>query len=371
MARPAPPLWLREPSRFATLSPGRARWAIVLLVALVIGALTALATSDPAPGPQALPPPATQAELYLYDGIVDGMRAGGDYYSVTANALRAGDFPLQPFFTFPLPTLAAVESRLPMSVVIALLWALSLAVALVWWRRSGEAFARPAPRIAAMVLLADGMVACVQPGLALFHEAWSAMLIALSLGLWRPGRWLEAVAVGLCAMLIRETAALYALVMLGFALRNHQRREAIGWGVALGVFAIVLTIHAIAVSRVVGPLDPAAPDWAGFNGIGFFVRALYLSSGLQALPLTLAAILIALSLFGWLGWNSGLGARICVTIAAYAVLIAVFARLDTFYWGLMVAPLSLIGLATAPDAIRDTVRAALDRRRVRVQRITR
>ena len=320
MARPAPPIWLREPSRFATLSPGRARWAVVLLVALLIGALTALAAPDPAAAPQALPAPATQSALYLYDGIVDGMRAGGDYYPVAANALRAGDFPLQPFFAFPLPTLAALESRLPMAVVIALLWALGLSVALVWWGRLKDAFARPAPRFAAMVLLAGGMVACVQPGLALFHEAWAAMLIALSLGLWRPGRWLEAVAVGLCAMLIRETAALYVLVMLGFALRGKQRREASGWGVALGVFAIVLTCHAIAVSRVVGPLDAASPGWAGLHGIGFFVRALLLSSGLHELPLALGAILIALALFGWLGWNSSLGARVVATIAGYAVL---------------------------------------------------
>ncbi|WP_246586808.1 hypothetical protein [Stakelama flava] len=349
----------------------RARWALALLIALIVATLTALAVPDPAGPADAMPPPAAQTDLYLYGAIVDGVRAGGDYYSIAANALRAGDFPLRPFFTFRLPTLAMVQSHLPPGVVLGMLWALGLAVALVWYIRLKPAFARPLPRACAMVLLAGGIVACVQPGLVLFHEAWAAMLIALSLGLWRPGRWLEAAAIGLCAMLIRETAVLYVLVMLAFALRSGDRREAGGWGATLAVFAVVMTIHAIAVARVVGPLDPTSPGWAGLNGLGFFIRALSLSTALHALPLTLAAILAGLAIYGWAGWNSPHAMRLLAVLLAYALLVAVFARVDTFYWALMAAPLSLIGLAFAPDAIRDTVRGALDRRRVRVHRVTR
>ncbi len=55
----------------------------------------------------------------------------------------------------------------------------------------------------------------------------------------------------------------------------------------------------------------------------------------------------------------------------YAVLLSLFGRTDTFYWGLMIAPTILIGLAFVPDALRDLIAAALDRRRIIVTRMVR
>ena len=87
--------------------------------------------------------------------------------------------------------------------------------------------------------------------------------------------------------------------------------------------------------------------------------------------LWLAALLVCLSLFGWASWDHPLALRMLATLGAYAALLAMFARLDTFYWGLMVAPVLLVGLAFAPDGLRDLWRQLLDRRTIRVQRITR
>ena len=52
-------------------------------------------------------------------------------------------------------------------------------------------------------------------------------------------------------------------------------------------------------------------------------------------------------------------------------LIGTFARSDTFDWALLVAPVFLVGLVFVPDALRDLVRQALDRRRITVTRIAR
>ena len=60
-----------------------------------------------------------------------------------------------------------------------------------------------------------------------------------------------------------------------------------------------------------------------------------------------------------------------VLLAAYAAVLSVFGRLDTFYWGLLVAPLLLVGLAFVPDGIRDLAAALSDRRRITVKRIVR
>ena len=51
------------------------------------------------------------------------------------------------------------------------------------------------------------------------------------------------------------------------------------------------------------------------------------------------------------------------TFALYAALISLFGRVDTFYWGLMVAPVILVGLAFAPDGVSDLIRAAFPRER--------
>jgi hypothetical protein len=58
-------------------------------------------------------------------------------------------------------------------------------------------------------------------------------------------------------------------------------------------------------------------------------------------------------------------------LAAYAALIGIFARSDTFYWALMVAPVFLVGLVFVPDGLRDLFRPSLDRRRITVTRVAR
>ncbi|UUX99056.1 hypothetical protein [Sphingomonas sp. J315] len=62
--------------------------------------------------------------------------------------------------------------------------------------------------------------------------------------------------------------------------------------------------------------------------------------------------------------------RALATFSAYALVISLFARLDTFYWGLIIAPAFLIGLAFAPDGLRDLWVRALDRRRVIVTKVS-
>ena len=373
MTPPTAPLWLATPSRFAGLSPQRARVALGLLALLVLACLLALVS--PGPPPVSHDPAARgqdQADVVLYETIVQGMRAGGDYYSVAAQALRSGDYPMRPFVTFRLPTLAAVQALLPRSVTLGLLYALTLGVLIAWYRRLRPAFARTPPRLIAMALLCGGMIAFVQGELASFHEVWAGLLIALSLALRREEKWVEAVAIGLIAMLIRETAALYVGVMAVLAFSEGRRKEALAWAATVAVLAVVVALHAHAVAQVVRPTDPASPGWAGLLGFGFFVKTMQLSTALDLAPLWLAAPLVGLSLFGWSAWNSPLALRALTVFAVYAALLGLFGRVDTFYWGLMIAPTLLIGLAFAPDGLRDLFAAArTPRRKITITRVTR
>lgn len=373
---PGSPLWLSAPSRFAGMSVKRARRVSVLLCALFLLSLTAFFGAGPrvagngAGGTAGVAHGSEQTDLLLYEGIVDAMRHGEGYYPATARNLRAGDYPLRPFVTFRLPTLAVMETLLPPKVVLGLLYALVAAVVLAWYLRLREALGLPG-RLFALAMLAAGLLVYVQPTLWAMHEVWAGLLVALSLALRRPGRWVDAVAVGLAAALLRETAALYLVLMSALAWRDGARREALAWAGAVLVLAAVLVFHAVAVARVVSPLDPASPGWSGLLGFGFFLKAVAASTALSAVPMAVATPLLALALFGWTAWKDPLAVRVAAVLAGYAAVLSVFGRADTFYWALLVAPLVLMGLAFAPDGLRDLFAAMLDRRRIHVQRITR
>ena len=331
MRRALPPLWLSAPSRYAVLPPATARLALVALALLL--ALTLLALLTPDPTAQNSADAGGGSDTALYAQIVEGVRAGGNYYAVAAEALRAGEYPLRPFVTFRLPTLAVVQAALPGWVVAGLLYALAAGVLLAWHRRFREALRRPLAIASALLLIAAGSLASWQVELSGFHEIWAGLLIALSLARFRPDRWAEAVGWGLTAAVIRETAALYLLLMAALALRDGDRRQALAWGAALALVALLLAAHAVGVAQVVRPLDPASPGWAGLLGPGFVVRTAHASTALSLLPLALAAPLVGLALFGWTAWNSPVAVRVAATITAYAALLAIAGRIDTFYWG--------------------------------------
>ena len=368
----SPPVWLAQPSRFAGTKRRSARLVLAGLALLILASLSAIA----APGPAAVSqnPASTvssQTDLLLYESIIAGVRGGGDYYSVAAQAQRSGGYPVRPFVTMRLPTLAVVLAALPRTLAILMLYLLCMAVLAAWYVRLGGIFARPPPRVIALALVGCGGMIFLRADLLAFHEIWAGLLVALSLAMWRDDRWVEAVAIGACAMLIRETAALYAIVMALCALAGGHRREAMGWAVALALLGVAVTAHYVAWSAIILPNDPVGPGWSGLLGFGFFVKALTLTTALTVLPEWLAAPIIGFSLFGWLAWRDPAATRLLAVLSAYALLISLFCRTDTSYWVLLVAPVSLVGLAFIPDALRDLYVAALDSRRITVTRSVR
>lgn len=369
----AGPLWLSGPTRFARLSTLHARIAAGLLALLLIGCIAGLSAPTPpaATGTGTERSEDNQRDIILYESIVDAVRHGGNYYATAADALRLGNYPLRPFITMRLPGLATVQAWLPHLAVLTLLYALVLSVTAAWFMRLRDAFPDWPARVIAMALLAGGMMAFVQADLWAFHEVWAGLLIALSLALRRPGRWVSAVAAGLLAVLIRETAVLYLGIMAAAAWIEGERREAYAWAGAVGVLALALVAHAFAVARVVGPLDPASPGWSGMLGPGFFVHSITAATALALAPGWIAALLAGLSLFGWAAWRDPLALRALAIFVSYATVLAIFARADTFYWVLLIAPTFLVGLAFLPDGLRELATRALDRRRVVVTKVDR
>lgn len=368
MTRHRTSVWLAKPSRFNGIDQARARIVLALLAVLLICCVAAITVPVV---PSAVGQAAGQTDVVLYQQIVDRVRHGEPYYEAVAELQRAGDYPLKPFFTVRLPTLAVVQAVLPAWVVRVLLWLLCIAALMVWVKRLRPVAARWPLLVLAGAMLIACLLVNVQPGLEVFHEIWAGPLIALSLALRRPGEWMAAVALGLSAMLIRETALLYLAIMAIAALIEGQRREAIAWTAAIMVFGIALAAHAHAVAQVVEPLDARSNGWLGLLGFGFYVKLVTISTALSITWQWLASIVLGFGLFGWTAWRDPTATRVAAVIAAYALLIAICARSDNIYWVLMTTPLLLVGLVFAPDGLLDLIDSARNTRRITVRRVFR
>ena len=356
----ARPLFTARPTRFSGCGSQRARLLLAAIALLLVACLTALPVSID---------PVGQSDELRQGGIVEALRHGGDYYTAAASALRADDAPLRPFLAVRLPALAIVESLASPMIVALALYALALLTLVAWWRRLGAALARTVPRVAALLLAAGGMVAALQGEMAAVHAIWAGLLIALALVARRPGRWTAAAALGLSAMLLHEAAALFVILMTAIALVEREWREAAGWAATLLVFAVALALHAQAVAEVARPLDAAWAGWFAVTGFGFAARAIVATTALALLPVPVGALLVGLALAGWAAWRDPLATRALATLLMYLLFLSFVAGDGDA--ALLVAPFVLVGLAFAPDAIRDLARAALDRRRITVTRVAR
>jgi hypothetical protein len=325
---------------------------------VALAALLAFACWSPAkaPSPKLRTSSAQHSDLQLYRDIIGGVASGGNYYEVAAREHRAANYPLKPFYTVRLPTHATVYAAIGERAMIVLLWILSAALLAAWWVRLKPVL--PLPLLGAtMVLMAGGLGGLLQPVTGLFHESWAALLLALMIALRRPGRAWPAIVAGGAALMVRELALPMILAMGGLALVEKRWREAAGWVAVVAIFAAYLALHAQWVSQVVRPGDPASPGWSGLLGLQFALKSVAKVTFGVRLPEALAAALLILSLFGWASVRSGWALRAFLLLLGYGMMLALFARADTFYWALIAAPLSFAGLAFLPAAFSDLAKA--------------
>ncbi len=351
-------------TRFAALT----RWPALAVLLLTLGLMLA-SLNFPMPPTVPLPVLVRDArapgavisdpnpDLVLYRAINRRMDAGEGYYRAAAAEQRKQGYPLRPFVTFRLPTLALLHHALGRQLMTALLWGLIALVVLAWWVRLDGAFADPGRRVIGFMLVISGVALCWRQELIVLHDNWAGLCVSLSLALHRPGRAWPSMVMALAAVLIREIALPYALLMGAFAVWNRAWREVIGWGLVLVVACGVMVAHYGAVADVVTLADPASQGWAVFGGWPFFVLALRQCTALRGLPVALGAGLVPLAMLGWLAWASQAGLRGLLLIIGYVLIMMAAGRPENFYWGLLVAPAFLLGLAFIPPALADLWRA--------------
>jgi hypothetical protein len=320
--------------------------AVLLAVLALIVAGLRIETSAAPPAPEG------NGDLALYGRTIELLRHGAPYYPTITSELRANNYPLRPFVTVRLPTLSVALATLPDVLTARIVLAALALVTFAAWTWCFRALrGEPLRYTALLLLLASGIVPALAPVAYPLHEVWAGLLIALSLALRRPDRWLLSVAIATAAALLRELAAPYLLAMAALALKDGCRREALGWLAGLLVFALALGAHAVAVGAVVTATDPASPSWLSLGGLGFVLQTASWNLILSASPDWLAAILVPLALLGLAMRRDALGQRLALTVIGYMLAFLVVGRANNSYWGLMIAPLWPLGLYFAGPAL--------------------
>ena len=322
----------------------RWRWAVCAAIALLT---LAVAWSGPPHHPMARLAPGGLSDIGLYEAVARQVGRGGDYYAWAVRLQRENGFPLRPFVTVRLPTLAWIVGHIGYRAALALALTAVLANVLVWF--AAIDFARPAERvsIAALIVAASIMV----PRAVYLHEWWAGQLLTAALGLYLAKRPRAGLALAVAALFVREHSLLFILASLPFLPERERRGGWIGAGVAIAAFGIALALHRAEVTALVLPGDPTSPGWLGLRGPAGPSSDLQAMVLFDLVPEPLGSLLVFAPLLGWGEVAVRRSALPVAWFSGFLVVLAVLARADNGFWVRMILPAYMAGLALVPPAL--------------------
>ena len=287
----------------------------------------------------------------LYARIAQRVAAGEPYYAAAAAEHRGGNYPLRPFVTVRLPTLAYIVAALGERKAMLALLLVGGAAIFAWYRRLRTDADLPRYAAIAALFVAANLTQLAARQWLFIHEVAAGVLLALALALYRPSRPWMTMAVLAAALAIRETVLPVAMLLGFFALIDRDWRAVAGW-LAIGLcFGAGILAHMAALAAVTSPADAASQGWNGHGGWPAYLSFVQAASLLRFFEGWVGALLVPLALLGWTAWRSRLGLVGLLIQIGYAALLMAFARPSNFYWAMLVTPTLFIGLAFAPAAL--------------------
>ena len=291
-------------------------------------------------------------DMMLQRDIVSAMQHGVPYYQAATQTQRAHGYPTRPFVTVREPTLFWLAARFgwdqlntaeyALLIVNALLWPLALPPPVNWLERIG-----------AGIGIALGGLAAIASTITPMSEAWCGMLLSLALGLtvWQRTLWWMPLLVIAAALALRELALPFLLLAAAFAGFERRWKELAAWVLVAALFAAGMAVHAAKVGEYALASDLPSQGWSGGLGLRGVLLALVNTTALHLLPKQAALVIALLPVLGW-GALSGRGGRFAaLLLGGFALLIALFARSDNFYWGFLMLPAWFAGLALVPRGV--------------------
>jgi hypothetical protein len=297
------------------------------------------------------------SDLDMHRLVAARIHHGQSYYDALGTELRRWGYAAKPVFHWRLPTLLWSIGKLPrVEIAKGLLMGLAVAMILAWARRMRPRLGFALTCVAAL-LLTPSLVLASLPGWYFQFELWAGILIALSLALY-PRHPVGAVTCGLAALMVRELALPYVVIMCTLAARERRTREMAAWLLGIVAFLVFLAVHAHLVALHQMATDRSDPAWLRLAGWPF-VAACSRWTFLALVPYWLAAGLSVLGVFGLL---TSRNVRLSVAVLAYMAAFCIVGKRFNDYWGLMYTPLLAVGLAFALPAMADLLRRAMPQR---------
>ncbi|HVU53236.1 MAG TPA: hypothetical protein VHL80_21275 [Polyangia bacterium] len=344
-------------TRYAALSPGRARAVAALGLGLALWLVHGALAPGPAPATPAAGPP-RQPDVAQYRAVVARVHAGEGYYDAAATELRRLSFAMRPVFHWRLPTYAWVLGALPSPLLgNALLALVGAFVVRSTWRRERASRAGARPAVAA-ALTTVAMSGALVGAYVFMQELWAGFFIALSVCLFAEERRWAGVAATFAALAFRELAIVAVAVGLALAVRERRWREVAAWLAGLAAWAGFFAWHAAEVARHVHPDDLRRDGWLAWGGAAFVVDTAGWSPLLVALPRAAVAVVLPFALLGLAGSRAPGVSRAALVSGAYLATFVAVGQPFNDYWGALYAPLLPLGLLAAPASVRELHRAA-------------
>ncbi len=300
--------------------------------------------------PAAAPKPLSAEKAYtgdaaFYRDVIARLQKGDDFYVGSAEELRRRGGALIPFLTVRPPLLARMLAAFGLERGLLLLQALAAVTAITVTVRLRNIMSN---RVLALLgaLLAAVSIAATSTSV-LFHESWAGILVVLAIAAWSPRTWWVSLGSALTAAALRELAAPCLLVMLAMALLERRWREGVGWAISIGVFLMLLYLHARNVAAVQLATDTRGPAWLAAGGWPFVLRLVQGNSFLVNAPHWVVAVLVPVALVGWLSWAHPISNRASLYLVGMLGTFLLFGRPANVYWGMMVTPLLPVGVVLA------------------------
>jgi hypothetical protein len=287
----------------------------------------------------------------LYHDIASAVAKGEPYHAAAAKLHRAHHYPLRPFVTMRPPTEMVMAAHIGwkgfQGICFALLvggifgWVMAYEGRLLWPERIGMGVA---VAVGGSFIASDWILALQE------YPAGLCITVAMAGMLAWPRQWWINVAVLGLGLFIRETVLPMVLLMLAYAAWNRRWAQVGAWGALLVAWGAFMAWHRMEAMAQWTPQDLVSQGWKSAQGFSGFLKAVIYTSPLQTWPKGPALLAAMLPMVGWLAIGRREGAFAALAVGGMALMIALFSRADTFYWGGIMLPWYFVGYALLPRA---------------------
>ena len=253
-------------------------FAILAILLLVAASVWCLTTQPP---PIRVAKKGGYTDVHLYQDITREIVAGKPYHQAAAEMQRLHHYPLKPFITMRLPTLAEMAALIGWRGVQFVAYGLAFA-GIFLWVIALEGGSNWVERGLVALALGTGAAMVSNRGLMALHEYWGGLFIAIALAgvVGWPRKWWWQVLPIACGLAIRELTLPFALLGLGFAVVERQAKPAAAWAALIAAFALFLAWHAGQVQAQLQPHDITSAGWHAAQGFSAFLKAVVYTSSL-------------------------------------------------------------------------------------------